>query len=79
MFAAPGLALVGALAVACFVKVYGIVFLGAPRSEQAAHAHEAGHAMIGPMLVLAGCCTLIGVAPIAGRAVVGSHGGGVGW
>jgi hydrogenase-4 component B len=64
VFAAPGLALVGALAVACFVKVYGIVFLGSPRSEAASHAHEAGCAMIGPMLVLAGCCALIGVAPI---------------
>jgi hydrogenase-4 component B len=64
VFAAPGLALVGALAVACFVKVYGIVFLGAPRSEQAALAHEAGRAMTGPMLVLAGCCALIGIAPL---------------
>jgi len=64
VFAAPGLALVGALAVACFVKVYGIVFLGAPRSEPSAQAHEAGFTMLGPMLVLAGCCTLIGVAPI---------------
>lgn len=65
VFAAPGLALVGALAVACFVKVYGIVFLGAPRTEQAAQAHEAGRTMLGPMFVLAGCCVLIGVAPIA--------------
>jgi len=64
VFAAPGLALVGALAAACFVKVYGMVFLGTPRSEEAARAHEAGRAMIGPMLVLAGCCALIGVAPI---------------
>jgi hydrogenase-4 component B len=64
VFAAPGLALVGALAAACFVKVYGMVFLGAPRSEQAAQAHEAGKAMIGPMLILAGCCILIGVAPL---------------
>ncbi len=65
VFAAPGLALVGALAVACFVKVYGMVFLGAARTEKAAKAHEAGRVMIGPMLVLAGCCILIGVAPIA--------------
>lgn len=65
VFAAPGLALVGALAVACFVKVYGIVFLGAPRSEAATKAHEAGRAMLAPMLVLAACCVLIGVAPIA--------------
>lgn len=64
VFAAPGLALVGALAAACFVKVYGMVFLGAPRSPRAAQAHEAGRAMIGPMLVLSGCCVLIGVAPL---------------
>lgn len=63
VFAAPGLALVGALAVACFVKVYGIVFLGAPRSEKVAHAHEAGSTMLWPMFVLAACCILIGVAP----------------
>ncbi|GIW55622.1 MAG: hydrogenase [Nitrospiraceae bacterium] len=64
VFAAPGLAVVGALAVACFVKVYGTVFLGAPRSEDASRAHEAGRAMIIPMLVLAGCCAWIGIAPI---------------
>src|SRR5262249_28166456 len=39
--AAPALALVGALALACFVKVFGAVFLGAGRSEHAGHAHEA--------------------------------------
>jgi len=65
VFAAPGLALVGALAAACFVKAYGVMFLGAPRSRAAAEAHEAGRAMVGPMLVLAGCCALIGVAPLA--------------
>ena len=37
----------GALALACFVKVCGVVFLGAPRSEAAAHAHESGPAMRG--------------------------------
>ena len=34
------LALTGALAAACFVKVFGIVFLGTPRSEKALTAHE---------------------------------------
>ena len=63
-FAAPGLALVGALAVACFVKVYGIVFLGAARSERAAQAHESGRSMTIPMVVLAGCCTVIGALPL---------------
>ena len=35
------LALTGALAAACFVKAFGITFLAQPRSEHAAHAHEA--------------------------------------
>lgn len=63
-FAVPALALIGALAVACFVKVYGAVFLGTPRSEHAAHAHEASALMLGPMAVLVACCLLIGVAPL---------------
>ena len=63
-FAAPALALIGALAVACFVKAFGAVFLGAARSEHARHAHEAGANMTGPMLVLVGCCLFIGLAPV---------------
>jgi hydrogenase-4 component B len=62
-FAAPALALIGALALACFVKVYTCVFLGTARSEHAEHAHEAGPSMLGPMAVLAGCCFAIGLAP----------------
>jgi hydrogenase-4 component B len=62
-FAAPALALIGALAVACFVKVYGAVFLGSGRSGHVAHAREAGVAMLVPMWVLVGCCCLIGLAP----------------
>ncbi len=54
----------GALALACFVKVCGVVFLGAPRSPAAAHAHESGLAMRAPMLVLASACVTIGVAPV---------------
>ena len=63
-FAAPALALIGALAVACFVKVYGAVFLGSARSEHARHAHESPLSMLGPMGVLAACCVLIGTAPL---------------
>jgi hydrogenase-4 component B len=63
-FAAPALALVGALAVACFVKVYGIVFLGTARSEHAAGAHESGPALLLPMGVLALGCVVIGLAPV---------------
>jgi hydrogenase-4 component B len=63
-FAAPALALIGALAVACFVKVYGAVFLGTARSKHAQHAHESPLTMTGPMGVLVACCFLIGLAPM---------------
>jgi hydrogenase-4 component B len=61
--AAPALALIGGLAVACFVKVFGVVFLGAPRMALAHPPHEAGWWMRLPMGVLAGVCFLIGLAP----------------
>lgn len=63
VFAAPTLALIGALAVVCFVKVYATVFLGTPRSKQSDHASEATLAMLAPMVVLAVCCLTIGLAP----------------
>jgi hydrogenase-4 component B len=68
--AAPALALIGALALACFVKVFGAVFLGAGRSEHAEHAHEAGWSMLAPMAALAGCCALIGLAPLLVAPVI---------
>jgi formate hydrogenlyase subunit 3/multisubunit Na+/H+ antiporter MnhD subunit len=64
------LALVGGLAMACFTKAFGIVFLGEPRGERAAHAHEVGPAMRWPMLVLAGGCVGVGLFPfLALRAI----------
>jgi hydrogenase-4 component B len=64
-----GLALIGGLAVACFTKAFGIVFLGEARSEHVAHAHEVDWTMRLPMLMLAAGCILIGLlAPF----VVGS-------
>ena len=62
--AAPVLALVGGLALACFVKVFGVVFLGNARSPGHEARHEASSSMLGPMALLAGCCLLIGVAPV---------------
>jgi len=62
--AAVLLGVTGALALACFVKVCGVVFLGTPRSQAAAQAHECGPAMRGAMLVLAGACVAIGLAPV---------------
>jgi hydrogenase-4 component B len=62
--AGPALAMVGAMALACFAKAYGIVFSGEPRSPRAARAAESSPSMILPMLVLAGLCLLIGMAPV---------------
>ena len=58
------LALTSALAATCFVKVYGVAFLGLPRSQHIAHAREVHHRgmLAGPAL-LAACCMLFGVLP----------------
>lgn len=66
------LAITGALAAMCFVKVYGISFSGAPRSEKAAQAKEAPWPMTAAMLLLALLCLLLGVgasdiAPVIAR------------
>jgi hydrogenase-4 component B len=68
------LALIGTLAVACFVKVVGAVFLGQPRSSDAAGAREAERSMVGPMVMLAVLCFAIGlgapvIAPVLDHAV----------
>jgi formate hydrogenlyase subunit 3/multisubunit Na+/H+ antiporter MnhD subunit len=64
------LALIGGLAAACFTKAFGVTFLGEPRSDHAARAHEAGLAMRVPMVLLAGACVLIGLsAPVVVNAL----------
>jgi hydrogenase-4 component B len=70
-FAAPALALIGALAVACFVKAYGAVFLGTARSEHARGARESPPSMLGPMGVLGAGCFLIGLAPALVAPLIG--------
>ena len=66
----PALALIGGLAAACFVKVFGVVFLGEPRSDHARHAHEVGVAMRAPMLAAALACLAIGLWPAGALALV---------
>jgi NADH:ubiquinone oxidoreductase subunit 5 (subunit L)/multisubunit Na+/H+ antiporter MnhA subunit len=61
--AAPLLALIGGVAVLCFVKLYGAVFLGNPRTPAAGEGHEARWPMLAPMGGLALLCALFGVAP----------------
>ena len=57
------LALSAALAAACFVKAFGITFLGRPRSEAAKRAHEADGFSLTSMFALAALCLLAGILP----------------
>lgn len=72
MLAAAVIALVGALAVACFVRLTGAIFLGAPRSEDAASAHEAPFLMRAPLVVLAAACVALGIFPLAIAGALGT-------
>ncbi len=59
------LAVTSALAVAAFVKAFGISFLGLPRSQNAAHAKEVPPSMLFAMAVLAIACIATGIMPSA--------------
>jgi formate hydrogenlyase subunit 3/multisubunit Na+/H+ antiporter MnhD subunit len=56
-------ALTAALAAACFVRAFGIPFLGRPRSEQARSATEVDRLSLAAMGALALLCLLAGVFP----------------
>jgi len=57
------LACSAALAATCFVKAFGITFLGRPRSGAASAAHETDRWSRGSMLLLALLCLGAGVVP----------------
>jgi formate hydrogenlyase subunit 3/multisubunit Na+/H+ antiporter MnhD subunit len=57
------LALSAALAAACFVKAFGITFLGRPRTEAAKRAVETDRFSLTAMFALAGLCLIAGVLP----------------
>lgn len=59
---AVGLAITGALAVMCMAKVYGVTFLGAPRTKEAENATCAPLLMSVSVVALAICCVIGGVA-----------------
>ena len=59
---AVGLAITGALAVMCMAKVYGVTFLGAPRSKEAENATCAPGLMTFSVVLAAVCCVIGGVA-----------------
>ncbi|MBI2312515.1 MAG: hydrogenase 4 subunit B [Betaproteobacteria bacterium] len=60
---AATLALTGALAAACFVKAFGVAFLGQPRSRHVARAREVGPGMLAGMGLLSALCLVLGVIP----------------
>jgi hydrogenase-4 component B len=57
------LALSAALAAACFVKAFGVTFLGRPRSPAASAAREVDTFSLTAMFLLASICFLAGVLP----------------
>jgi hydrogenase-4 component B len=57
------LALSAALAAACFVKAFGVTFLGRPRTSVAAQAREVDRASLAAMLTFAAICLLAGILP----------------
>lgn len=65
MVAAPvimgALALIGGLALACFAKAFGVIFLGEPRGDRAVVVHDCGMCMKIPMLLLSFCCIAMGL------------------
>jgi len=58
-----GIAFAGGLALACFTKVFGVVFLGEPRSCQKEKIHEVPLTMQIPLIVLSLLCLLGGIFP----------------
>ena len=57
------LALSAALAAACFVKAYGVTFLGRSRTPAAEAAHETDGFSLTAMFVLTALCVLLGIMP----------------
>ena len=78
------LALSAALAAACFVKAYGVTFLGRPRTSAAEGAKETDSYSLAAMYFLAALCLLAGIlpglfidalAPVSSALIGGAHAG----
>jgi hydrogenase-4 component B len=57
------LALSAALVAACFVRAFGVTFLGRPRTRAAERAHESDRFSLTAMFLLAGLCLVAGTLP----------------
>lgn len=63
IFTILGLVLIGGLALLCFTKAFGIVFLGTPRRKEEHPIHEVSRGTLAPLWVLALMIVLIGSFP----------------
>ena len=61
LFSIIGLTLIGGLAIFCFTKAFGIVFLGQPRSDEVSHAKESGIGMMIPQIIIIVFILMIGL------------------
>ncbi len=57
------LVLAAALAAACFVRFFGIAFLGRPRTLAAAEARDVDRWSLAAMFIFAGLCLVVGILP----------------
>lgn len=60
---AVALAIIGPLAIACFVRMLGAIYLGNPRSDLGSQAHDPSPFMLAPMVILVALCLGIGIFP----------------
>ncbi|ABC83420.1 proton-conducting transporter membrane subunit [Anaeromyxobacter dehalogenans] len=68
--ALAALALVGALAAVVFTRLLGTALLGEPRSEEAAHAHEAGPLVLAPLALLGAGNVALALFPAQAAALL---------
>jgi hydrogenase-4 component B len=66
-----GLALTGGLALACFAKLFGTVFLGTPRDPSVTALPGSDRGLVSPQMILAAMCGAIGLLPGAVLPAVG--------
>jgi hydrogenase-4 component B len=71
-FASIAFALTIGIALATFVKMFGISFLSRPRSEAAEHAKEVPRTMIAGMATAAALCVAFGIMPFMATGMIAS-------
>jgi hydrogenase-4 component B len=71
-FASIAFALTLGLALATFVKLFGISFLSRPRSKAAEEATEAPKSMVAGMTIAASLCVVFGIVPFLATSAIAS-------